>query len=388
MPWCPQCGAEYREGIVVCARCGVGLVGERPPSAAPRPAAQAVVRKVWADAKRAWGYLAGAARLLRRNPSLLLLPLAVVLFNTVEGTAGGYIMVTRTAYGRALQERARNRPAPKPPPWPVVRVVRFRYDLATPAIPSVTLRGTSAVAGTALLGAGGAGEVASLRSEALTWLCSLLIALLMIGPLNALLRGGYYGVVAGTIASGKANWRGFGLHARRFFARFWRLYAVFLIVISLLFWVEKLASRGPMLVGGWWVAWFWAYRLVGFLLALAALVIVAGDCGVLTGIHRTLLTVVRDIAVAVVLAVGIGAVGWVVAYGFGWLRGWAWTLNPTSDLTQVHWPRVGVDLGQDSILALLSVVFVLAALIWYREASAKLWPARAAEAAGTADERG
>jgi hypothetical protein len=32
--WCPNCHAEYREGFVVCADCGVDLVESRPPSAA------------------------------------------------------------------------------------------------------------------------------------------------------------------------------------------------------------------------------------------------------------------------------------------------------------------------------------------------------------------
>lgn len=30
MPWCPKCGAEYREGFARCSECDVELVGERP----------------------------------------------------------------------------------------------------------------------------------------------------------------------------------------------------------------------------------------------------------------------------------------------------------------------------------------------------------------------
>ena len=37
MPWCPQCGAEYREGFSRCSECGVALV-EAPPSKPQRPA--------------------------------------------------------------------------------------------------------------------------------------------------------------------------------------------------------------------------------------------------------------------------------------------------------------------------------------------------------------
>ena len=32
MPWCPQCGVEYREGFSRCSECGVALVSTPPPS--------------------------------------------------------------------------------------------------------------------------------------------------------------------------------------------------------------------------------------------------------------------------------------------------------------------------------------------------------------------
>ena len=37
MPWCPQCGAEYRGGFSRCSECGVALVDELP-SKPQRPA--------------------------------------------------------------------------------------------------------------------------------------------------------------------------------------------------------------------------------------------------------------------------------------------------------------------------------------------------------------
>ena len=38
MAWCPNCGAEYREGYTRCDACGVDLVSESPsPSPPPGP---------------------------------------------------------------------------------------------------------------------------------------------------------------------------------------------------------------------------------------------------------------------------------------------------------------------------------------------------------------
>jgi hypothetical protein len=39
MPWCPQCGTEYREGFDRCSDCGSTLVAEppAPPEGVPGP---------------------------------------------------------------------------------------------------------------------------------------------------------------------------------------------------------------------------------------------------------------------------------------------------------------------------------------------------------------
>jgi transcription initiation factor TFIIIB Brf1 subunit/transcription initiation factor TFIIB len=35
VPFCPSCGVEYREGVTLCADCGVGLSEAPPPDAQP-----------------------------------------------------------------------------------------------------------------------------------------------------------------------------------------------------------------------------------------------------------------------------------------------------------------------------------------------------------------
>ena len=35
MPFCPQCEAEYEEGVEACTDCGVALVADLPPQEAP-----------------------------------------------------------------------------------------------------------------------------------------------------------------------------------------------------------------------------------------------------------------------------------------------------------------------------------------------------------------
>ena len=37
MPWCPECGAEYREGFAECSKCGVTLQAKQPDRRRPKP---------------------------------------------------------------------------------------------------------------------------------------------------------------------------------------------------------------------------------------------------------------------------------------------------------------------------------------------------------------
>ena len=63
MPWCPQCGTEYRDGFERCSDCGAALVAEAPapePTVEPGPEWVAVAGYATDDEARiAQGLLAG-----------------------------------------------------------------------------------------------------------------------------------------------------------------------------------------------------------------------------------------------------------------------------------------------------------------------------------------
>ena len=123
MPYCPQCGAEYTEGIAACHECQVPLVAERPEIVTPVEAKEPlsldeaehdgssgleITRdKVRRDLTSAWRYTVEAYHFLRRHPALLLLPVCIALFNAVENGVGEYLASTRTTTGRTTLSHAR-----------------------------------------------------------------------------------------------------------------------------------------------------------------------------------------------------------------------------------------------------------------------------------------
>jgi hypothetical protein len=52
--WCPNCGAEYREGVDTCADCGVALVDEPPAAPAEDEGTEVVVYELadWSEDQR------------------------------------------------------------------------------------------------------------------------------------------------------------------------------------------------------------------------------------------------------------------------------------------------------------------------------------------------
>jgi len=314
----------------------------------------------------AFGYVVEAVRALRRHPSLLLLPLALAVFNEAESAAGSYVMLRHTALGRQWVEYLET--APSPPS----RAVRLQVRLhAGPPVPHVDFTGAGGVLGALAQGAeeGGVSQGASGAGALRMWLMSLVFSLLAWAGVNAFVLGGYYGVARGAGATGRLEWGRFPSHARRFFVRMWLLHALLGPIawglLGLLLLPSQASGIGTLAI----TIWKWAMAGLLFFLAVTPFVIVVDDARLGTAMKRSVLAVIRWLTIAVVLILGSLVVAEMLNWPFDWVRSWAFGGTWRSLLTPVDWPAMGVGLLQRCILALLAVFFPLAMLAWYGRVS-------------------
>jgi hypothetical protein len=371
MAWCPECGAEYREGVSQCAKCGVALADQSPLAARPR-LPPFVARRV-DEVVAAFGYAVEAVRVLRRHPSLLLLPLGLAVFNEAELAAGSYVMQRHTALGRQMVEQLRDI---REEPSRNVRVkVRFH---AGPPVPHVAWTGTGAVLGALAQGAeeGGGSQGASGAGALRMWLVSLVFSLLAWAGVNAFVLGGYYGVAREAMATGRLEWGRFPSYAKGFFVRMWLLYALVGPITWGVFVLLLLPSQATG-IGTLAIAiWHWVMVGLPFFLAVTPFVIVIDDARLGTAIKRSVLVVARCLTIAVVLILGSLFVAEVLRWPFDWIRSSASGRTWPALLTPADWPAMGVSVLQRCVVALLAAFFPLAMLAWY---------GRVSEAGATAD---
>ena len=367
MLWCPKCGAEYREAVAECATCGVALVEERP--LAPRPQLPLFAARRGDEVVAAFGYAVDAVRVLRRHPSLLLLPLALAVFNEAELAAGSYVVLRHTALGRQWAEQLRNvRPTPS-------RGLRLQVRLDRgPPVARVEFSGARAVVGALAQGAGegGISERASAAGALRMWWASLVFSLLVIAGANAFVLGGYYGVARGAVATGRLEWGRFSSCAKRFFGRMW----LFFVALGLVSWgllgLLLLPSEGTTIgtLGTLAITiWKWVMAGLLFFLALTPFVIVVDDPRLGTAIKRSVLAVARCLTIAAVLILGSLVVAEVLQWPFDWVRSSLFDVSLSRTLPALCWPAVGVNLVQRCVIALLAAFFPVAALVWYGRVS-------------------
>jgi len=328
-------------------------------------------QRIVTDVRRALGYLAEAARLVRRHPSLLLLPVVVAVFNVGESQLGQHLVLQRTAYGRWLRERIKELPRP-PAPDSRTRVVRVETPGAM-SVPTMPLSGVSALIGAVVTGRPhGTGLRSAPWPNLLLMLMALSLSLLLLAPVNALVRGGYFGLLVEAASTDKANAACFARSAARFFLRFWLLLALlavaYLTFFSILFPVLGASDVGWALLRG--AGWLMVAGV--FLLMLVSSALVWEDSSLWTAVGRSVITVVRDLAVALPLFVVAVAAENVFAWLFQWVRSWTWQQPEPAGF--MPWSNVLTDAGQRCVLALVGAWLAVAIVLWYRDASARLWP--------------
>jgi hypothetical protein len=289
------------------------------------------VQRIVGDVRRALGYLVEGARLLKRYPALLLLPVVVVLFNAAEGDVGRHLMIQRTEYGRWLREHARELPR-EPSPNSRFWIVRVEMPGGT-AVPTMPLSGTTAVLGAVIVGRPRDTALnSSPGGDSRLLLVALTLSLLLLAPVNALVRGGYYGLVAAVVRTGRAAVACLVTSAARFFARLWLLLALLAAAcFAFLLAFPVLASNavGFALLRG--AGWFMVAGL--FLVTLVSSALVWEDMSLWAAVRRGVITVERDLAVAVPLCLVAAGAEKASAWLFQWVRGWTWQRPDPAGLT-------------------------------------------------------
>jgi hypothetical protein len=358
MPYCPQCRAEYAEGIAVCHDCGKALVPERPE--ARPPTIPYSVHTCLAGPARALGYAREAARLLVRRPGLLALPLLVLLFCAAEGALGNYLTGIATTIGR--QDRAASH-APVLPPQDTGSWLRrtpaaaaraaledFRQPVTGPRLAGVYVLLTMATQ------PGYIDDADSGLSR--YWpLAELPASLLLVIVPSAIFLAGYYGVVS-RVVGGEPDGR------EAFMSRLkengWQFVA-YLALVYLIHW-----GLGRVAPGLWPSRW--VTPVVLLLTGLGLMAITREGVGAVRALGRSASTILRDLPVCLTLLAllfvmlvplkfcGLAAMDRASAAGF---------YSPEGVV------RIAVfTLATGGIYTLIGVWLVLAQFLWYREASA------------------
>jgi hypothetical protein len=319
-----------------------------------------------------------AFRLLRRHPALLLLPVAIAVFNAAESSVGSYLTMTRTAFGRELTQLKTAQRRPNRGLSVVLRAELSLQGLADKFASEAPLTFASPIPHPKLFGLQdliGAAVTPTRRQgfEVSPWSWEIfapLSLLLVVLPLAALVLSGYYGRLLEAATGAAPPGLALGRYARRWFVRFlW--YLVLGYVIQLIPFLVFSSVSGPSELSMRLLASYslWAPRIVGVLLALTPVAIVMDDAPILGALKRGVLTVVRGWRTTLVLLAMLAVARAVAAVLDGIISAvlcGVWDLPPTPASTLAS---IAVHAVYRTALALLGVWLCLAQFLWYREAN-------------------
>jgi len=369
MPWCPQCRAEYRAGVTTCAVCGVALVEERPPAERRATALPRALARIVADAAAALRYGLSALRLLRRNPSLLLLPLAFAAFNVVESEAGLYMRYRYTAWGQRLvrDQRVRALEGARPVVWGRLGAgLRWRVDVQRFAhpVPAVQLSGTLGFLVSARAPAGSDGQWNPRQRVMLPLLAGPALAALI-----ALLLAGYYGVAAGAVGAGAASWRRFGPQMKRDWFRFFLLGLISIALIAGPFYLVAALPTVLFLsaASNWW--WAWVVPIITFLLALPLYAVAADDISVREAIRRSVIITATGLVTGLMLLAAFALAEAAVLAPLSAAADHFVGHGKLTDFASLQLAYIPWQLVEHLWQAFLGVILCLAMFYWYGEAS-------------------
>jgi hypothetical protein len=359
MPWCPQCGDEYREGVTDCPKCGSPLTDQAPPpqitpwrERLPRP-----LRRVFDAFARSSGYASEAYRLLRRHRVLLLLPVAAAVFNAVEFGTAAYVGFRYTRAGRELMARW-----PRPPDTgttepglrlpKLIFIQKAGYHLAYP-VPAPYLQGTTQAIGLAATGPDS--EPAPLGL--LPWALLLGVSL----PLQAAVLAGYYGLVAGTAAQEAVARVSFWASLRRYGLRFYAFGLLLLVVTT----GSVMTAQWFWPLSGIYYAAEFAGWLVTVALALTLVAVAADDASPWRALRSGAAVLLRDLPVA---ALFLSA--WVIVLALIALIQYVerLALHPSLasvDITVQQLYAIPEKAVLNSLLAVVGTWLLIASFLWY-----------------------
>ena len=327
------------------------------------------------DIRRAWGYGVEAARVLRRHPTLLLVPLALVAVDTSETAVGRYVSLTWTTRqpGSTLHLWPRTNEEPTWQSWHVPFAIAARRSFGPGAVGlfetpvrAVSLKGMQRALTSAVI-SGSNGESGD-RTQAV-FVLYLALALLS-WPLAAVIRSGYYPLAGGCAWGDGFSWQRFGAGARRFFLRFLAFGGLVTAVVALtgapfLLWpsVALHPIWSKVIVWGQAVIVNAAFVILG----LTLVSVVADDRRLFAGMGASARTVIGDVGVTIAALAALFALGGCLVYPLHLLR--VLIVDVYSIVAFAE--STALSLGIGMIEAFVGTWFLLVSFLWYRDVNAQ-----------------